>query len=329
MGGGNRTTKHRIGILLVGLLIIGAPIAVAEPTSPTIADLGKGMVTGPFNFEAKDTSDVAMHKVVFDAAGGGNIWHSHPPLAVIVKTGSITVHTGDARGCTSKTYTAGQVHIDPSGVTHVHEGSPDVELLVTYLGVPVGAPVAREAATPTGPNCPAKLNTGLAGTELFRSTIQGATQATATGDSEVLVQQVTIPAKTSFRDSWYSSPAALFASVKSGSVTVVRGNAVGCTSQTYSAGQGAFVAANEVIFVRNDGSAPADVYATRLALPVGAAPRVDAANPGGANCPSPTASQPAPSSQLPRTGGVAGELAILGLWLAGAGTIARAFGRRP
>jgi quercetin dioxygenase-like cupin family protein len=323
--------KHRVGILVVGLLTIGAASAVAQTASPTVVDLGKGKVSGPFSFEAKDTSDMVVHKVVFDAAGAGNTWHTHPPLAVIVKTGSFTVHTGDASGCTSKTYTAGQAVIDPGGVTHVHEASQDVELSVTYVGVPVGAPVAKDAPAPTGPNCPTKLATGLARTELSRSTIQGATRAAATGDSEMLMQFVTVPAKTNFRDSWYSSPAALFASMKSGSLTFFTGNATSCTSQTYTAGQGAFVPADQVIFVRNDGSAPAEVYATRLALPVGAAPRVDAKNPGGANCPDvAAAAQPAqPTGPLPRTGGAAGVLVMLGLGLAGVGTIARALtGRR-
>jgi hypothetical protein len=321
--------RASIGMVIVGLMAVGASNAVAQTASPTVVDLGKGKVTGPFSFEAKDTSDMVVHKVVFDAAGTGNTWHSHPPLAVIVKTGSVTIHTGDAGGCTSKTYTAGQVQIDPGGVTHIHEGSQDVELAVTYVGVPVGAPVAKDAPAPTGPNCPTKLNTGLARTELSRSTIQGPTKAAATGDSEMLMQQVTVPAKSNFRDSWYSSPAALFASMKSGSLTIFRASATSCTSQTYTAGQGAFVAANDAIFVRNDGSAPAEVYATRLGLPVGAAPRVDAPKPAGANCPDATAAgQPAPASQLPRTGGAAGTLVMLGLWLAGAGTFAQALGRR-
>jgi hypothetical protein len=85
-----------------------------------------------------------------------------------------------------------------------------------------------------------------------------------------------------------------------------------------------------VIFVRNDGSAPAEVYATRLALPVGAAPRVDAKSPGGANCPDvAAAAQPAqPTGPLPRTGGAAGALVTLGLGLAGVGTVARVLARR-
>lgn len=323
-------TKHRVVILVCALLTVGASSAIAQTANPTVEDLGKGKVTGPFSYESKDTSDVVMHRVVYDAAAGtGNTWHSHPPLAVIVKKGSITVHTGDANGCTSKTYTAGQALIDGGGVTHVHEGSQDVELSVTYVGVPAGAAVAKDVPAPTGPNCPSKLATGLARTELSRSTIQGASRAAATGDSEMLMQFVTVPAKTNFRDSWYSSPAALFASMKSGSLTVFRSGATGCTSQTYNAGQGLFVPANEVIFVRNDGSTSAEVYATRLALPVGAAPRVDAPAPTGANCASVAgAVAAAPGGQLPRTGGAAGVLVMLGLWLAAAGTGARAFGRR-
>lgn len=320
--------KHYIALLVVGLLTIGASNAVAQTPSPTVVDLAKGKITGPFSFEAKDTSDVVMNKVVFDAAGAGNTWHSHPAHTVIVKTGSVTVSTGDANGCTSKTYTAGQAYFEPAQA-HVHEGSQDLELLVTYVGVPVGAAVTKDEAAPTGPNCPAKLAAGLARTELSRSTIQGASQAAATGDSDALMQLVTVPPKSNFRDSWYSGPAALFVSVKSGSLTYFRGDATSCTSQTHTVGQGMFVPANQVIFVRNDGSVPAEVYATRLALPVGAAPRVDAPKPGGANCPDAAAAiAPLATTSLPRTGGSAGALLMLGLGLTGVGTVARTFRRR-
>ena len=276
--------QYRIGMLVVGLLTIGPATAFAQTPTPTVTDLAKGKITGPISAEIKDTSDVVMNRVVYDAAGVGNTWHSHPLLFITVKAGSITIHRGDASGCTSKTYTAGQAFLEPAGA-HVHESSTDVEAFVTYLGVPVGGAVSKDETAPTGPNCPAKLNPGLARTELSRSTIQGASSATATGDSEMIMQQVIVPAKTNFRNGWYSSPAALYASMKSGSLTVFTSSGSSCTSKTYTAGQGLFVPKDQAIFVRNDGSEPADVYATRLAIPIGAALRVDAPNPGGANCP--------------------------------------------
>ena len=320
--------KYPIGLVVVALLTIGVASAVAQTASPTVVDLGNGKITGPISFEATETSDVVMDRYVYDAAGKGHTWHSHPPNVNIIMKGSVTVHTASETGCTAKTYIAGQAYYDP-GVTHVSEASKDLELVATLVGVPVGGALSKPENTPTGPNCPAQVNPGFARTELSRSTIQGASKASATGDSDVLMQFVTVPPKTNFRDSWYSSPAALLASVKSGSLTIFRSGATGCTSQTSTAGQGAFVPANEVIFVRNEGSTPAEVYATRVGLPVGAAPRVDAANPGGANCPDvAAAATPAPSSDLPVTGGAAGTLVMLGLGLTGMGTVARAFGRR-
>ena len=320
--------QHRLGILVAGLLITGTASAVAQTQTPTITDLARGKFTGPISIDVKDTSDVVMNRVVYDANGVGNTWHSHPLHYVTVKTGSITIHRGDANGCTSKTYTAGQSYEEPAGA-HVHEGSLDVSLYVTYVGVPVGGAIAKDETAPTGPNCPSKLTTGLARTELSRSTIQGASSAATTGDSEMFMQAVTVPGKTNFRSSWYSSPAALYASTKSGALTVYTASGTSCTSKTYAAGQGLFVPKDQAIFVRNEGSAPAEVYATRLGLPVGAAPRVDAPNPGGANCPDiSAAATPAPATNLPRTGGPAGALLLLGFGMTGVGTVLRGVTRR-
>jgi uncharacterized RmlC-like cupin family protein len=320
----------KFAIVVAVMLVIGTTAAVAQSQSPTITDLGRGKITGPMSFEAAATSDMVVDRYVYDAAGGGHTWHSHPAAAGIVTKGSVTFWTGNAGGCTSKTYTAGQAFYDPPNVPHVAEASQDLELVVTFLGVAVGAAVSKPESGPTGPNCPAQVKPGVKRTELSRSTIQGASKAAATGDSEVLTQVVTVPAKTNFRDSWYSSPAALFASMKSGSLTVFRASAGNCTSQTYTAGQGIFVPANEPIFVRNDGSTPAEVYPTRLALPAGAAPRVDAANPTGSNCPAVAgAVAAAPGGQLPRTGASASALVMLALALAGSGTVLRGLaGRR-
>ena len=315
--------KHRVVILAIGLLVIGTPAATSQVQAPTVTDLGRGTITGPISVETTGPSDVVMLKVVHDPAGTGNTWHSHPLHFVTVKKGSITIHTGNASGCTSKTYTAGQSFTEPAGTVHIHETSPDGEGLVAYVGIPVGAPLVKDEPAPTGPNCPTKLATGIARTELARGTIQDPVKATASGDSDMLMQSVTIPAGTVLRD-WFSTQAAIFAAVKSGSLTTFRGNATSCTSTTRGAGQGAFIPANEPIFVRNDGSTPVEVFSTRLGLPVGAPARVDATNPGGANCPSlAAAAAPSPASQLPRTGESGEALIMLGLGFAALGTVIR------
>lgn len=320
--------KHRVVILAVGLLGIGTATAAAQTQAPTITELGRGTISGPISVETTGPSELVMLKVAHDPAGTGNTWHSHPLHFVSVTKGSVTIHTASASGCTSKTYTAGQSFTEPAGTVHVHETSPDGEGLVAYLGNPVGAVLSKDEPAPTGLNCPPKLATGLTRTELARATIQDPFKLTTSGDSDMMIQSVTIPAGAALRD-WFSSPAGIFAAQKSGSLTIFRGNATSCTSVTRSAGHGSFVPANEPIFVRNDGSTPSEVISVRLGGAVGAAPRVDATNPGGANCPSlVAAAAPSPGSQLPRTGESGEALAMLGLGLAAMGTVIRAITRR-
>jgi quercetin dioxygenase-like cupin family protein len=320
--------KHRVVILAVGLLGIGTATAAAQTQAPTITELGRGTISGPISVETTGPSELVMLKVAHDPAGTGNTWHSHPLHFVTVTKGSVTIHTGNASGCTSKTYTAGQAFTESAGTVHVHETSPDGEGVVAYLGNPVGAVLAKDEPAPTGPNCPTKLATGLTRTELARATIQDPFKVTTSGDSDMMIQSVTVPAGTALRD-WFSSPAGIFAAQKAGSLTIFRGTATSCTSVTRSPGQGTFVPANEPIFVRNDGSTPSEVISVRLGVPVGAAPRVDATNPGGANCPSlAAAAAPSPASQLPRTGDSGEALVMLGLGFAAMGTVIRAITRR-
>jgi len=55
----------------------------------------------------------------------------------------------------------------------------------------------------------------------------------------------------------------------------------------------------------------------------------NAPNPGGANCPDiSAAATPAPATNLPRTGGPAGALLLLGLGMTGVGTVLRGVTRR-
>ena len=320
--------KSCVVVLVAGFLAIGTLTAAAQTSAPTVAELGRGTISGPISVETTGPSELVMLKVGHDPAGTGNTWHSHPLHFVTVTKGSITVHTGNAGGCTSKTYTVGQAFTEASGTAHVHEASPDAEVVVAYLGNPVGATLSKDETAPTGPNCPTKLATGIKRTELARATIQDPFKLTTTADSDMYMTSVTVPAGAALRD-WFTGPAGIFAAQKAGSLTIFRGNATSCTSVTRTPGQGSFVPANEPIFVRNDGSVPSEVISVRLGLPVGAAPRVDATNPGGANCPSlAAAAVPSPASDLPRTGESGEALVMLGLGFAAMGTVMRAISRR-
>lgn len=320
--------KHRVVILVAGLFFVGTATAAAQTAAPTITELGRGTIAGPISVETTGPSELVMLKIAHDPAGTGNTWHSHPLHFVTVTKGTVTIHTGNASGCTSKTYSAGQSFTEAAGTVHVHETSPDGEGVVAYLGNPVGAVLAKDEPAPAGPNCPTKLATGLARTELARATIQEPFKVTTSGNSDMLLGSVTIPAGGALRD-WFSSPAPIFAAVKSGALTTFRGNATSCTSQTRTVGQGAYIPADEPIFTRNDGSTPVEVISTRLALAVGAAPRADAKSPGGANCPSfAAAGAPSPASQLPRTGESGEALVMLGLGFSAIGTVIRGITRR-
>jgi quercetin dioxygenase-like cupin family protein len=72
--------------------------------------------------------------------GGHSGWHSHPgPAVVIVKSGELTIQ--QAKDCSTATYTAGQVAVEPAGHVHIarNTGTTTLELWITFLDVPVAA----------------------------------------------------------------------------------------------------------------------------------------------------------------------------------------------
>lgn len=85
---------------------------------------------------------------------GSTGWHSHPgPVVVLVKSGSLTLYSGDDPTCTPRTYSAGEAFVD-SGQGHVHlarnlDATQNVELWATYFDVPPPpAPFRLDAAAP-------------------------------------------------------------------------------------------------------------------------------------------------------------------------------------
>ena len=100
------------------------------------------------------TGDVVMQRLLLGPAGQTG-WHSHPgPAIVMVHSGTFTVYDGDDPTCTGHPYTAGQAFVD-IGSGHVHLGrnlgAANVELYVTYLGVPPGTSPRIDATDPD--NC--------------------------------------------------------------------------------------------------------------------------------------------------------------------------------
>jgi quercetin dioxygenase-like cupin family protein len=152
------------------------------------------------------------------------------------------------------------------------------------VAVVLAAGVVPAAATP---------GTGVTKTDLARATISEPVSASATGESDLVGEMVTVPAGGFVP--WHSHPGANFVAVKSGALSVAVSGDQGCTVSTYSAAKGYLEHMGKIHSARNEGSTPAEVYVTQIAMPVGAEGRKAEANPGTANCPADPAGSPAPT----------------------------------
>lgn len=81
---------------------------------------------------------------------------------------------------------------------------------------------------------------------------------------------------------WHSHPGPSFVIVKTGALTLYRGDDPDCTPQVFAAGSGFVDEGGDVHLVRNEGSIETVVYVTSL-VPAGASRRIDEPSPG--NCP--------------------------------------------
>jgi hypothetical protein len=100
--------------------------------------------------------------------------------------------------------------------------------------------------------------------------------------ADVVVQQVTIA--PGGQTGWHTHPGPAIVLVKSGSFTLYDGDDSSCTGHAYGPGQG-FVdrGYGHVHIGRNEGETNVELYVTFLDVPIGGAPRIDAASPE--NCP--------------------------------------------
>lgn len=160
-------TKKRLAILLTAIALCAlAGAALATPPSgivsaTVVARAGfvdstdiKFKVDGGSKevINVRDAQETVMQQIVI-GPGGSTGWHSHPgPVVVLIKSGDLTLYSGDDPTCTGRTYSAGRAFID-SGQGHVHIGrnlnpSQNTELWVTYFDVPPGGPFRIDAAAP-------------------------------------------------------------------------------------------------------------------------------------------------------------------------------------
>ena len=100
------------------------------------------------------------------------------------------------------------------------------------------------------------------------------------GESDVWILENRIAPGGTF--GWHSHPGPSLVIVKSGALTLYRGDDPDCTPHVIQAGSGFVDDGGDVHLVRNEGSIDAVVYVTSL-VPRGAARRIDEPSPG--NCP--------------------------------------------
>ena len=100
------------------------------------------------------------------------------------------------------------------------------------------------------------------------------------GESDLHVLENRIVPGGSF--GWHSHPGPSLVTVKTGALTLYRGDDPDCTPQVVEAGSGFVDQGGDVHLVRNEGSVDTVVYVASL-VPRGAARRIDEPSPG--NCP--------------------------------------------
>jgi quercetin dioxygenase-like cupin family protein len=137
-----------LAVTVLGALSTLTVAALATPGSgfKERTVFARGTLEGQFKIKLQDSSrpgDVVVQKFVL-APGGQSGWHMHPgPAVVTVMAGELTLDQAD---CSSRTYTAGKVAVEPTDLVHRvrNVGATDLEFWVTFLDIPVGSPQRLE-----------------------------------------------------------------------------------------------------------------------------------------------------------------------------------------
>lgn len=138
-----------VGVAVTAVLVSLGGIAVGtDGSGVTAAVQARGTATDKIKTRGNQAFDVVAQSITIQP-GGHSGWHSHPGQAIVViKSGTFTTYDAHDRNCTPRVYHAGQVYVD-SGYGHIHiarnEGNVPLELHVTYIDVPVGAPFRTDA----------------------------------------------------------------------------------------------------------------------------------------------------------------------------------------
>jgi quercetin dioxygenase-like cupin family protein len=145
------SVRKMLALAILGVVVAAVAAGAALATPPflfTATQHARGTLDDHVKIKLDRDSDAAIVQVT-QGVGGHSGWHAHPgPAIVIVKSGEVTIQ--QAKDCSSRTYTAGQVAVEPSGHVHIarNTGTTDLELWITFLDVPVGANPRIDAPDP-------------------------------------------------------------------------------------------------------------------------------------------------------------------------------------
>jgi quercetin dioxygenase-like cupin family protein len=144
-------------IITVALLgALGTTAAALAAGGPTISEkiLGAASISHPYTIDVRKPADIVVAKATVPA-GASFGWHYHrAAVAVVVKSGTLTLYDSADRTCTPQRYHAGQGFTEKPHHVHLarNEGRKPVVVLVTYLGLKHGVNPDVPAASPG--NCP-------------------------------------------------------------------------------------------------------------------------------------------------------------------------------
>jgi quercetin dioxygenase-like cupin family protein len=132
-----------LGLALVATLVTAAPsLGGGAPITAKVLGFGAMQAT---TIHAKAGAMILDSITI--APGGSFGWHTHgAPVAVVVKTGTLTVFDPSVGGCKPFTVSKGKAFVEPAG--HVHLARNETKTPVTVYAMYLGLPKAQAANAP-------------------------------------------------------------------------------------------------------------------------------------------------------------------------------------
>jgi len=146
-------------IIVIALLAVaggGAGAAALASGGPSITEkvIGAGAIDSKYTFRIAKPADALVAKATVPP-GASFGWHFHrADVVAIIQTGTLTLYDGSDPTCTPQRFSAGQGFTEQRHHVHLarNEGTSDVVVLVTYLGLRHGVNPDVPVASPG--NCP-------------------------------------------------------------------------------------------------------------------------------------------------------------------------------